>query len=113
MQCYPLLILSTDIQGLKKKGSQTNRQAARKNATSVNNRRLSLASIAVDRGNKGYLDDLEKTIRAYDANGDGNYDVEEVFQIVKDLEEQRRKRFCLKKTLLGFIVVSAVLLCAV
>ena len=93
--------------------SKLTRKQSRDVYHETRNKRLSVASAAVDRGDKGYLDDLEKTIRTYDKNGDGNYDVEEVFEIVKDLEDQRHKRYCLKKTLMAFVAVALVLLLCV
>jgi len=62
-------------------------------------KRLSIASRAVDRGNKGYLDSLERAVRNFDRDGDGIYDMEEVFAIVESLQEEKEHKYCLKKGL--------------
>jgi len=62
-------------------------------------KRLSIASKAVDRGNKGYLDPLERAVRNFDKDGDGVYDMDEVFAIVESLQDEKQHKYCLKKGL--------------
>lgn len=76
-------------------------------------RKLSAASMKLDRGQKGYLDDFEQTVRKYDKDGDGVFSTEEVFNIVEDMEKQRSKKRVLKRSLFLSITISVVLLMTV
>jgi len=75
--------------------------------------RLSFASKKLDRGNKGYLDDIELCARKYDVDGDGQFSIEEVTRIVQDLESQRRKKHVVKRKMFGILGISFVLLLCV
>ena len=74
---------------------------------------MSLASQRLDRGNKGYLDDIEKKAREYDTDGDGTFSRSEVFRIVEDLDNARRKKSSLKRYLSLSVVVTMVLMLSV
>ena len=75
--------------------------------------RLSFASQLLDRGKKGYLDDVEKKAREYDTNGDGKFSRSEVFRIVEDLGKARKKKSSLKRYLYFSVVASVVLMLSV
>jgi len=62
-----------------------------------------------DRGNKGYLDEVEQTVRET-SRDDGTYDVESIFRIVEKLERTKKSEFYMKRTLLGGIGLSFLLL---
>jgi hypothetical protein len=72
----------------------------------------SFATRAYDRGKKGYLDDDEKLVRKYDANGDGQIDVSEVFKIVEDVREEKAQKVKYKKFMIWAVLFSFVVLAA-
>jgi hypothetical protein len=78
----------------------------------ANQVKQSMASKAYDRDNKGYLDATEKIVRGYDKDGNGKIEIEEVFNIVKDLQKQEKKRQNLKKLLGISLLVMLVVLTA-
>lgn len=75
--------------------------------------RLSFASRAFDRGDKGYLDDIEQVVRDYDKDGDGKFSVEEVFSMASDIIDSRRKEEKLQKWILGGTLAFVLLLASV
>ena len=59
---------------------------------------------------QGYLDNFERVVRKYDANGDGVFDVNEVKNIVTDLHRSEAKTTQWKRmaaTLAGVVLVLA------
>jgi len=62
-----------------------------------------------DRGNKGYLDEVETTVRGA-SKADGTYDVECIFKIVEKLERTKRHRFYMKRTFFIGLGLSFLLL---
>ena len=76
-------------------------------------RRMSRASAAYDRGNKGFLDNTERVVRKYDVDGDGVISINEVFKIVEDLSDYKHQKQNLKKYLWMSVMFGMVLLLSV
>lgn len=74
---------------------------------------MSPASKAYDRGNKGHLDHLEQIVRGYDVDGDGKISRDEVFLIVKDLEDQRKRKRGYRNGMIGMSAAAIFLLLCV
>ena len=69
-----------------------------------------------DVGNKGMVDDLEKTMMRYDVSGSGNFSAAEVKAIVRDLETARAETKSARKitgTLLALLFVFSGVMLAV
>lgn len=71
--------------------------------------RLSATSRRYDITNKGYLDDTEKALRALDTDNKGELDLERVYQIMKDLQEQQHKSMNLRRIITGLLMFTSVL----
>lgn len=72
--------------------------------------RLSVASQAYDRGNKGFLDPTEQRVRAYDKDGDGKIGIDDVFEIVQDVRKAESAKHSYRRLLFLALAVSIVLL---
>jgi hypothetical protein len=75
-------------------------------------RELSITSKRYDVGNKGYLDEEEQILRAYDTNGDGELDLVELKKIVGDLRSEQWQGRMLKKFLAGAAVCAVLVVLA-
>jgi hypothetical protein len=75
-------------------------------------RRMSRSSTMLDIGGKGFLDEIEQVCRKYDSNGDGNFSILEVKNIVADLRDQEKQTKSLKK-MLFVVTASAIAFCAI
>lgn len=74
--------------------------------------RLSVVSSKYDVGGKGYLDEEERILRAYDTNNDGNLDMNELKKIVHDLRQVSNQKTLLRKILLyGSVTIVISILC--
>ena len=68
--------------------------------------RLSHVSSNYDVGNKGFLDSTEKVLRSYDANNDGNIDMQELKTMIRDLKSHKKDKTVFKKV--AYIAIAAV-----
>lgn len=71
-------------------------------------KRMSKASNAFDRGNKGYLDHEEQLLRKFNVKGDGDLSNSELFSMVAELNKQVNQKRSYKKGL--FVAVGALLI---
>lgn len=72
--------------------------------------RLSTISAQYDRGNKGYLDDTEKKLRAMDSENLGHLDIHKVYALMQEFQAEQKKAVGLKRSVIA-LAAFAVLLC--
>ena len=76
-------------------------------------KRMSVASRAFDRGNKGYLDKDERRVRSYDLDGDGKLDIDDVFRVVADARQAESRRNLFRWLLTAAVAFAVLNICAV
>ena len=72
--------------------------------------KMSMVSKQYDRGDKGYLDETEKKLRAMDSENLGHLNVDKMYQLMSTMEKEQKKASTLRNVVIA-LAVFAVLLC--
>jgi len=71
--------------------------------------RLSKVSQAYDRGNKGYLDSTELTLRQMDTDNKGHLDVDKVYALMQEFKQEQKKTMTFKRVIIALCVFALLL----